>query len=156
MQFTQIGKSPTTSVLKQQLQLLPCAINDLYTFQAKVQTEPFFIHITRASFDLYVLLDGVYWKIPCQQYSPLDRVGYQYSVITIETDEGPLGVNYLYEIPWPVIAVQHGTPVESNTKVFKIKNPAGLQYSFGPNDSFQSSPIVSMQQQGTAFGGNRW
>ena len=110
--FKQIGTDPTTSVVNQKLQLVPCSQHNLALFQQRLQSLPFYIEIGKRTFSLFVWHQGMYWKIPCQHHAPMNLNGLTHPSITLETSDNTYLFSYLQEIPWADIAQQLGSAAE--------------------------------------------
>lgn len=107
----QIGNNPTTAVQFEKCQLMPCHESNL-SLISQLQSQPFYIEITKRCYYIHVLLQGMYRKIPSQKSVPKNWVGFSRPVITLVTESGPVHFSNFSEIPWADIGNQLGRTVQ--------------------------------------------
>ena len=111
MMSPQIGDNPTTSAQFEKLQLMPCSQSNL-SLICLLQSQPFFIEITKKDFFLHVVMQGINCKIPAQKAILKNWNRFPYPVISLVTDSDPIHFNRFSDIPWVDIAVTMGSPAQ--------------------------------------------
>jgi hypothetical protein len=111
MSTLQIGDNPTTVAHLEKLQLMPCNQSNL-SLICQLQSQPFFIEITKQSYFLHVLMQGIYCKIPAQKAIPKNWERFPYPVISLVTDSDPVHFSRFTDIPWSDIAATMGSPAQ--------------------------------------------
>jgi hypothetical protein len=107
--FEQIGNDPTTAVLHETLQLVPCSQHNLHLFKDRIQSQPFYIEITDRAFVLHVNdKENTYRKIPSQLYPPRCWQGFAHPAISLDFRIGAKPFSKLDDVPWQDLAQQLG------------------------------------------------
>lgn len=105
----QVGNNPTISSYFEKTQLMPVSRTNLSLIQ-KLQSQPFYVEITKKSYILHVLNHGHYCQIPSQRLIPKKWFSPTCDpVITMTTNKDPVHFSNLQEIPWLEIAEKLGS-----------------------------------------------